>query len=441
MPEQTTHIATGLRDSLGNLSVGELQSALGVQLKALAAYAGQYPWLHSIYEKFVIVECGGKYYRHNYSTSGSTITLSSTRQEVRIAWQADAVTTQLSESDRRNRGTHIKQEGGFREAFEPTAPNEAGISESCVLLRAGTNKSGRRHYTPEFIREHLDRFDGAMCHMDHPTMSESRDRPERTMGTLAAVVRNPRWQETVAEGGATQGAVVGDLEFLATDAGRNMQAAFGNPVVREKAGLSIYWPGPVKVARRKLGGSLVDVPLQLLGDGQFNVDFVTRPNAGGRVGPLKESEADADMDIADVTLEMLEAERPELIEAVRQGYVKQPEPAAKPQTGMSEAERTEFEALKARGRRADAKDIVDAKLAEAQLPEAVKTEIRADFAEAECTDATAFAAVVDAKIARMKTLAESLQPRGARGVVAEPPPAGGRGKSAQELMAEDKPTQ
>ncbi len=344
----------------------------------------------------------------------------------------------LTESDRRSRGAYIKQEGGFREAIEPTAPNEAGIAEGCVLLRAGTNKSGKRHYTPDFIRGHLDRFDGAMCHMDHPTMSESRDRPERTMGTLAAVVRNPRWQETVSEGGATQGAVVGDLEFLATDAGRNMAAAFRNPVVREKAGLSIYWPGPVKVARRKLGEAQVDVPLELLGDGQFNVDFVTRPNAGGRVGPLKESEAD--MDIADVTLEMLEAERPELIEAARKGYVKQPEPAAKPQTGMSEAERTEFEALKARGRRADAKDIVDAKLAEAQLPEAVKTEVRADFAEAECTDATAFAAVVDAKIARMKTMVESLQPRGARGVVAEPPPSGGAGKTVKELLAESAQT-
>lgn len=338
-----------------------------------------------------------------------------------------------------SRGAYIKQEGGLREAIEPTAPNESGIAEGCVLLRAGTNKSGKRHYTPEFIQGHLDRFDGAMCHMDHPTMSESRDRPERTMGTLAAVVRNPRWQETVADAdGASTGAVVGDLEFLGTDAGRNMAAAFRNPVVREKAGLSIYWPGPVKVARRKLGEAQVDVPLELLGDGQFNVDFVTRPNAGGRVGPLKESEAD--MDIADVTLEMLEAERPELIEAARKGYVKQPEPAAKPQTGMSEAERTEFEALKARGRRADAKDIVDAKLAEAQLPEAVKTEVRADFAEAECTDATAFAAVVDAKIARMKTMVESLQPRGARGVVAEPPPSGGAGKTVKELLAESAQT-
>lgn len=436
MPE--TIIAPGLAETLGSISVDELKSALEEQLRALSDYANSYPWIHSIYEKQLVVSSSGKYYRHNYSVKGSAVTLSASREEVRMTWTADAVTVPVAVTEsRRNRGAYIKQEGGLREAIEPTAPNDAGISEGCVLLRAGTNKSGRRYYTPEFIQAHLDRFDGALCHMDHPTVSEGRERPERTMGTLAAVVRNPRWSEAVAEGGSTAGAAIGDLEYLDTDAGRNMRAAFANAAVREAAGLSIFWAGPVKVARRKLAESTVDVPLELLGEGKLNVDFVTRPNAGGRVAPLKESEADMDS----ITLEMLEAERPDLIEAARQGYVKQPEPdkqpeKPQPQTGMSEAERTEFEALKQRARRADAQDVVNAVIAEAGLSEPLAAEVRAQFGMSECSDPEQFKPLVVAAADRLKKLAESLQPKRVIGNGAEPKAQGGTVVDVNAVMSE-----
>lgn len=306
---------------------------------------------------------------------------------------------------------------GLREAIEPTAPNENGVSEACVLLRAGMNKTaqagraGGREYTPDFIREHLTRFDGALSHMDHPSLTESKDRPERTMGTLAAVVKNPRWDDM-------EKAAVGDLHYLGTDAGRNMREAFADETVRAHAGLSIYWPGAVKVTRKRLGESYVDVPVELLGEGQFNVDFVTRPNAGGRVGPLRESEED--MEIADVTVEMLETERPELVAALREGYVPKPEEKIAPEpeaTPVAESDR--IAALESELAKERAGRILREKLSEAALPVKAADLVLAHFAEAEAREG--FAESVDAEIARVKELAESLSEAGrVRGVTPEP---------------------
>jgi len=354
---------------------------------------------------------------------------------------------------RRSRGAYIKFESPLSEAMPLSvgAPNDEGVFEHCVIIECGPNKtaqkkgSGGRFFTPEFLQKCVaeGRFEESLVSIDHPSMSESRDRPERTLGTVAGYTFGSGFDPNyVSPRTGQKGAVIANVRTLGNGPGLHMRETFRDEVVRRRAGLSIHTTEPRKSKRQRMGEADVEVPLELLGDGKFDVDMVTRPNAGGRVGPMKESEDQNMLD--ELTYEMLEAERPELIEAARKGYVKQPEPETKPesqpQSGMSEVERTQFEALQRRARRDDAKDIVDAKLAEAQLPDAVKTEFRADFAEAECTDATAFAAVVDAKLARMKTLAESLQPKGVRGAVAEVPPADGGGKTAAQLLAEaEKP--
>ena len=311
----------------------------------------------------------------------------------------------------RNRGVHYKQTGGISEAFTPTAPNEHGVSPDSVLLTIGMNKSKTRKYTKEFMESNLSRFDGAVCHADHPSNTEHRDRPERTVRTMAAVVRNPRYQSVIATPeGSTEG-IVGDLEYLDTESGRDMKAAYSHPVIREQCGLSIFWPGEVKVRKEKIGEALVSVPLELIGQGKLNVDFVTRPNAGGRVGPLRESE-DEDMTHEEM-LEALKSERPELLEAY---HTPAPEkvgktPEVKIVQGMSESEKTEFETLRVRARRQDATDIVNQQIVEAAIPEVLAVEIRNDYAMMECTDATSFTAQVKSKIERMKKLGEALTPK------------------------------
>lgn len=306
---------------------------------------------------------------------------------------------------------------GIREAsIEPTAPGEGGISEGCVLLRAGLNKTGKRMYTPEFVQEHLSRFDGAFCSADHPSLSEGKDLPERSMLRLAAVVRNPRWDEAM-------NAAIGDVEYLNTPAGQTMREAFRNDVVRERAGMSIYWSGPVQVERRKLkeaGGRAVDVPIRLLGDGQFDVDFVTRPSAGGKVGPLREGVDDAML--SDVTLEQLTAERPDLIEAARQGYVRQEDmPPAPPDNtaALAEANRR-IEALEQRNLALEAQGIVRDKLAECDLPAKAKAYVAKHFADV--VNTAGLAEAIDAEIAEVKELGLAESGR-VQGITGEPPAA------------------
>lgn len=336
----------------------------------------------------------------------------------------------------------IKSLRGLSEAILPTMPNEAGISEGCVLLAVGPNKTARkgarggRNYTAQFIEAQVasGRFDEALCNVDHPSLSEAKDRPEGSLSTLAAVACNARFDpEYVNPETGAKGAAIGDLRYLGTDAGRNMREAFADEAVRRQCGLSIYWAGGVKVKREKVGESYVDVPQELVGDGKFCVDFVTRPNAGGRVGPLRESEDD--MELADVTLEMLETERPDLVASIKESAAPIPPPAPEVKSGMSEAERTEFESLKRRALRSDAKDIVTAKLTEAALPEKAAGLVLAHFAEAECADAAVFAPLVEAEITRVKEAFAGLVEAGrVRGVAGESKPEAGADGQKIDVM-------
>lgn len=308
---------------------------------------------------------------------------------------------------------------GMREAtIQPTEPNAAGVSEACVLIAAGVNKTGRRKYTPEFLSENVARFEGAFCHADHPSISEARDRPERSVRDMAAVVRNVRWDPDA-------GTVLGDLEYLTTQAGVDMREAFRNPVVRERAGLSIYWPGGVKVKREKLQEGTVDVPLALVGDGQFDVDFVTRPAAGGKVAPLREGEEGAvDMDVSELTVEVLEAERPDLVAAIREAVTPAPEPVADPEPEPEPvAEAEEIVVLRREVRQLRAAEVLRERLAEAGLPEKGAAFVRSRFAEAECEDREAFGSLVEVEIANVKALAEDLSEAGrVRGIGSDTTP-------------------
>jgi cation transport regulator ChaB len=310
----------------------------------------------------------------------------------------------------------------LREAsIELTPPNENGVSADSVLIRAGVNKTGRRLYTPEFLREALPRFDGAFCFVDHPSLDEEKTRPERSLLRMGARVSNPRWRES-------DQTVIGDVHYMGTGLGQEVRALFADEVVRERAGLSIYYPWGAKSKRIKVAEAWVDCPVSLQGGEKFDVDFVTRPSAGGKVGPIRESEED--MDLKELTMEELQAERADLIEAARAGYVlaesvEKPKPEEKdeapPATGLSEADRERIEKLERRNRVLEGSEIVRLKLAEvADLPTAARALVESDFAGAECEDVTAFGERVAAKIAAVKTLAESLSEAGrVRGVARE----------------------
>jgi hypothetical protein len=322
---------------------------------------------------------------------------------------------------------------GLREAgvIQPTQPQAsdregvAGISEGCVLLSSGLNKSGSRYYTPEFLQHELPRFDGALGHADHPSTDEARSRPERTIRTLATVVKSPRYD-------ATQKAVIGDVEFIDNDAGRAMMETYRHPSVRQQAGLSIYWPHRVRSERRVMGESntAVSVPLELIGssDEKLSVDCVTRPNAGGRIGPIRESEKEEiEMDMKTLTVAELKAERPDLVEQLNAAPVEveepekdKPTPEAVAATEEQPTESDRIAVLEKRNRQLEAQGIVREAVSEAKLSESARKLVEADFAEAECEDAEAFGKRVAGRIEAVGALVTEAAGSGrVRGVMAE----------------------
>lgn len=142
-----------------------------------------------------------------------------------------------------------------------------------LLIRAGWGASG---YYP---REVLER-DGAKVwpagtqqYLDHPTLTESVDRPERSVKDWASVtVSDPVWDE--AEGG-----LVADVQVFP------QWHELLNPTFAEHVGLSIRATG---VAEHGEAEGREGPIVKSLNEG-ISVDWVTRAGAGGRVLELIES--------------------------------------------------------------------------------------------------------------------------------------------------------
>lgn len=207
------------------------------------------------------------------------------------------------------------------------------------LIRAGVNKAGNREYTPEFLQRCVaeGRFTNSFSYLNHPTPHEKQQRPERDMRFLAAHTGQAFWSEQ-------EQCVKAPLVFIAEDHPQSMgslaKQQFANPVVRKRAGLSIYYDGPVEfkeVSRTVKGGQRkVAVPVRLGDARPFDVDIVTAPGAGGGFDLLEadREQEDEAMDLSTLTLEQLREARPDLIAAIQP-----PDPV--PPAAVAEADKPE----------------------------------------------------------------------------------------------------
>jgi len=357
----------------------------------------------------------------------------------RIAWSAvkqsykkvgdEWVRKSTAESNIRTRKMTL------REALPiPAAVDESGVAHDCTFIQAGLNKTRRRFYTPEFLRGNVERFDKSFCYADHPSRSDERDQPERHIRSVAAVTENARWDEV-------QQAVVGDVRFLDNETGRDIRATFANETVRARAGHSIYLLGDVRVERKKVkeSGGWVDFPVTIASEGQFDVDFVTAPTAGGRVSEIREGGTEMP-EWEDLTLEELQDQRPDLVKALASEpasakKAEEPEevvePEEKPEDVAAIAAESDrdtditkrLDAVEARERRADAREVVTAQLAESKLTDKGQVILRKRFAEVEAPDAAEFTKLVESAVAEMQELEKDLRSAGrGRGITVEDTP-------------------
>jgi hypothetical protein len=142
------------------------------------------------------------------------------------------------------------------------------------IIEAGWNSSGQKYYGTDVLARDVPRVfpKGTHCYVDHPTMTEKSERPERSLRDLAAVfTADPRTDD----GGRTWRAparVFGPYAEMLREAWQDI-------------GLSINAHGVGEWGEREGRQGMI---VTEIAEG-YSVDFVTRAGAGGKVLALLES--------------------------------------------------------------------------------------------------------------------------------------------------------
>lgn len=428
-----------LVEAWGTLSADEIESAVCAALAARIPETDDVPspYVRELYEDHAIVSLGDATYSYGFAVSGAAITVDETGEAVHQEWVA---------GERPTVEPVVAAESyGLAESVEVLAETEPGaitpldsngVAPSSTLWEAGVNKSGTIDYRPEFIKAALPHIDGALGHVAHPKLAERRRGEDRPLLTVAAVVHNPRWDEA-------KQAAVGDIHFTGIDAGQDMRTLFSQEGIRSRAGLSIYWPSGFKSRRETVNGRSVKVPTELRGDGPFNLDFVTRPGAGGAVAPIIEGEEDNEMEWDEITAEDIRTNRQDLADELAAPVDEVPaeDPPAEDNTADEvPAESERIASLELRNRQMEARDVVREQLVEADLSPAAAELVSEHYALAECEEGNreAFADNVSAFVGTVTEAVSESAGNAVTGAVGTAGPADDKPLSAADVLAESR---
>jgi hypothetical protein len=264
-----------------------------------------------------------------------------------------------------------------------------------TIIRPGFNTSGKRYYTKGAITEAATKnlFTDRKMYIDHPTVREEKELPERSFSRIGAVIK-----ET----------------YLGTEGELRGRAAIVNPQLKETlalykeqgvlhhVGVSINATGTVREG--EVEGRQTHI-VEGFTSGK-SVDFVTEPGAGGRIG-LYES------DRGDAPVMETHKEPPVNEEQAKQILAELAE--VKESNAKLSAQLTESDK---RATDAEARAAVQAKVAtrlaavsETELPAIAKERIARMFESA--TNADRLEEAVTSEIAYIKSAAEAIAPKAA----------------------------
>jgi len=137
------------------------------------------------------------------------------------------------------------------------------------MITPGWGSSG--YYSQEVLERDMPKIypKGSHMYIDHPTMTEMHERPERSVKELAAVTtETARWSD----------------EHQSVGAYAELFPDWAEPIkAKSKAiGVSIFADGEVEESDREIEGKAGPI-IHSLTDG-FSVDFVTQAGRGGKIG-------------------------------------------------------------------------------------------------------------------------------------------------------------
>lgn len=256
-----------------------------------------------------------------------------------------------------------------------------------IIIKPGFNFTEDRYYPEEMLKRDYGIFEGLKMYADHPTESEEKERPERSIKDWVATLTGVACDES--------GVVTGVAEIVEPWLMQKL-AALREKGMLSEMGISIDAVG--HASKDTIDGKETLVIEKLVAC--RSVDFVTEPGAGGVVTFY---EADRSRDVDLVELSALKVRRPDLIKVIEaevrakittevkkamedkdkivelEGQIATlTEERDKLQTKVTEGEKDK---LKAEAQ-ATVKEAVD----KAELPEATKERLIERFKDAESAD-------------------------------------------------------
>ena len=256
-----------------------------------------------------------------------------------------------------------------------------------IVIKAGFNANKDRYYPKEVLQRDYGIFEGLKMYADHPTETEEKERPERSIREWVATLKDVTCDES--------GTITGVAEIIEPWLMQKL-AALREKKMLGDMGISINAVG--SASKSTIDGVETDVIEKL--ERANSVDFVTEPGAGGVV-TLYESDRNRNVDL--VELAILKERRPDLIKAIEAGVraeitkevkkAMENEDKIKELEGQIETLTTERDGLKEAAEKAE-KDKVKAEaqaaikeaVEKAELPDAAKAVLLERFKDSETAD-------------------------------------------------------
>lgn len=257
---------------------------------------------------------------------------------------------------------------------------------SVIVIKPGFNIGNGRYYPPEVLKRDYKVFEGAKMYADHPTESEDKERPERSIRDWVGTLNNVEVKE--------DGTIIGKATIVEPWLQAKLARLRDSGMLSEM-GISINAIGSASDAEIEgIKTKLVEKLIKAR-----SVDFVTEAGAGGSVEFYESGRVDVDL----IEINQLKELRPDLVEIIEketkskliqevkkmndlENKVKDLEGQITTLTTERDALKTKMEEAEKAQKKAEAKSVIDEAVSKSELPDAAKARILEKFKDVESAE-------------------------------------------------------
>ncbi len=294
------------------LSFEQIREMIRHALRARLGLSGNEiggPWVTDVYDDYFIYENNDKYFQASYAIEQGNVTFGDpTEVERKIVFEPVK-----QEAARLAEGLDLLEESAELAVTE-AEPKIMHLAEKAVgddgsidvkVIDAGWGSSG--YYSKEMLERDAPTAwpAGTKMYLDHPTLEEERQRPERSLRDLAAQTTGPAvWDDAGWDGPGVY-------------APAKVFAPFQPFIEEYGADIGISHRSLGKAVKGQAEGRKGPIIEKIVAG--KSIDFVTMPGRGGKIRELFEAAGRGEdwLDITEVKLPDLKRRRPDLTEALR----------------------------------------------------------------------------------------------------------------------------